>query len=598
MFYVLFYRQVQLMIGILGFFFFIGCPLIAAESSMKVKNADEWLDNTLKPVADWCQSWVFFEMPVGGKEVLVKCQDVTIYRKILGNRALTEKIQLKNGELLDLRVSELKEVMETSLNQQALAFDPKTLRGLMMINGVNYEVSIVPQRAFFVIYWLIFAGAFLTLWFKFVNLTSFGIALKTILMRYTAKDDPGEITHFQAICTALSGTVGLGNIAGVAIGISVGGPGAAFWMFVAGFLGMTTKFCECTLGLRYREFDAKGRVYGGSFYTLKHGLSEIGLGGLGKILAVAFAFFCVGGAFGGGNMFQVNQTFQQLVQISGGTASFWYGKGWLFGTLISIITAMTIIGGIKSIARVTDFLTPFMCLGYILCALYVIFSKAGQLPEAFAVIFKSAFDWGAVGGGALTAMIWGFRRAAFSNEAGFGSSPIAHSAVRTRYPASEGYVALLEPFLDTVVVCTLTALALVVTGVYEGGAAGGGTSAGIALTNAAFTSAGSFLPYCLFLFVLCFAVSTIVSWSYYGQQAWAYLFGRSLIVENIYKFLFCLFIILGAGSKVDSVVDFSDAMMFAMCFPNLIGIYLLLPKIEEEIVKYKKHRQQVDQNLS
>jgi alanine or glycine:cation symporter, AGCS family len=458
---------------------------------------------------------------------------------------------------------------------------------------VGTDLKGEPMKAPFVIFWLGLGGLFLTIFFKFINLTGLKTAYNTVRMKYSRSDDPGEITHFQALSAALSGTVGLGNIAGVAIGISAGGPGAAFWLFVTGFIGMTTKFCECVLGVRYREIE-NGKVYGGSFYTLKKGLAEIGLAPVGKVMAVFFAICCVGGAFGGGNMFQVNQAFEQLVGITGGATSWWAGKGAVFGLIIAVLTGLTIIGGIQSISRVTDKLTPVMCLLYFASAGYVLLVNFGKLPAAIGIIMEDAFTGKAVGGGFLGALIWGIRRAAFSNEAGFGSSPIAHAAVKTRHPASEGYVALLEPFMDTVVICTMTALVIVVTGSYGSLNAGSSTSQAIQITSNAFASAGSVFPYILFLSVLCFAVSTLISWSYYGQQAWAFLFGRSRNVELIYKVIFCGFIIVGAAAKLGSVVDFSDAMMFAMCFPNFIGIYLFLPKIKEEIAKFAEHRRQVD----
>jgi len=453
---------------------------------------------------------------------------------------------------------------------------------------VFFEVPVGSQRVFFVVCWLAGGGVFLTLWFRLLNLRSFPIAWRTIRLKYSRADDPGEITHFQALAAALSGTVGLGNVAGVAIGVAAGGPGAAFWLFIAGFLGMTTKFCECTLGVRYREIVG-GRVYGGSFYTLRHGLAERGLAPLGKALAVVFAVCCVGGAFGGGNMFQVNQAFSQLVAVTGGAGSWWQGRGWLFGLVVAVLTGCTIIGGIRGIARVTDRLAPFMCGLYMLCCLFILGSRIDEIPRALGLIVTSAFNLQAAAGGGLAALIWGFRRAAFSNEAGFGSSPTAHAAVKTRNPASEGYVAMLEPFVDTVVVCSLTALVLVVTGVH----AGTGED-GIRMTSQAFATAGWIFPWLLCVAVLCFALSTLLAWSYYGQQAWAYLFGRSRTTVTVYQVLFCLFIVLGAGSRMDSVVEFSDAMMFAMCFPNFIGIYLLLPVIREEISRFREFRERVD----
>ena len=453
----------------------------------------------------------------------------------------------------------------------------------------DYPILATP----WVLYLLVGSGIFFTLYFGFINITGFPVALRTVRGKYSSPTDPGEISHFQALTAAVSGTVGLGNIAGVAIAVSIGGPGATFWMIVCGIIGMTTKFCEVTLGVRYRDVTPDGRVYGGSMYTLRKGFAERGWPTWGKVLAIAFAFSCLGGTFGAGCMFQVNQAFTQLVGITGGETSFWFGKGWLFGVGMAFLAGAVIIGGIKSIAHVTDKLVPFMCLFYVITCLYVILAHFADIPAAFGTIIGEAFSNNALYGGFFGVLIAGVRRAAFSNEAGFGSAPIAHSAVRTRQPASEGYVALLEPFIDTVIICTMSALVIVVT--QERVAADqASTAAGIAVTSRAFGSVISWFPYMLFVGVFLCAFSTMITWSYYGQQATAYIFGRTRAVDIIYKLIFCLCVVFGAAATLDNVLRLSDALIFAMCFPNFIALYVLLPKIKEEVVSYRAHRHAID----
>ena len=384
----------------------------------------------------------------------------------------------------------------------------------------------------------------------------------------------------------MSATVGLGNIAGVAIAVSIGGAGATFWMIVAGFLGMASKFVECTLGVKYRDIDQNGVVYGGPMYYLTKGLKSKGLEKLGKILAVLFAIFVIGGSFGGGNMFQVNQAFQLVENITGGEASVLHGKGWLFGIVMSVLVGIVIIGGIKKIAKVTDKIVPFMVAIYVTASLFVIFSNLDMIGDAFGQIFSGAFSPEGVAGGAIGVLVQGFRRAAFSNEAGIGSASIAHSAVKTKYAASEGLVALLEPFIDTVVVCTMTALVLIITGNVNSANASLNDAEAILLTSSAFESAISWFPYVLTIAVVLFAFSTMISWSYYGFQGWAYLFGRSKKMEYAYKILFCLFVIVGSAASLGSVIGFSDAMIFAMMVPNMVGIVILAPKVKKELSKY------------
>jgi AGCS family alanine or glycine:cation symporter len=449
---------------------------------------------------------------------------------------------------------------------------------------INDEIS-MPL----VIIWLAAAAIFCTFYFKFINLRSWGLTIRTIRGKYSSPSDPGEITHFQALTAALSGTVGLGNIAGVATAISIGGPGATFWMIVMGFLGMTTKFAECTLGVRYRDIDARGKVFGGPMQYLKKGLAERGLKEVGMVMAVFFAFMCIGGSFGGGNMYQINSATTQFVNTFCDKGGFWDNNRWVFGLIIAVIVGAVIIGGIKSIGKVTAKLVPLMCGMYVVAALMVLLTHLPQIPGAIGEIFSGAFANTAVVGGLVGVLIQGMKRATFSNEAGVGSAAIAHSAVMTRKPASEGIVALLEPFVDTVVVCTMTALAIVVTGTYkEAGVEG------IQITSDAFATVLPWFPYILSLAVILFAFSTMISWSYYGQQAWAYLFGRSKGVELSYNLLFCAAIVVGAALTLGQVTDFSDAMIFAMCVPNLIGVYILLPVIKGELKDFRDHSDRID----
>nr|ADI21707.1 Na+/alanine symporter [uncultured Verrucomicrobiales bacterium HF0130_14P10] len=436
-----------------------------------------------------------------------------------------------------------------------------------------------------VVLWLVTGAIIFTLYLRFVNFRYFRLAIDIVCGKHSDPTDKGEVSHFQALSAALSGTVGLGNIAGVAVAISLGGPGATFWMIIAGLLGMSSKFVECTLGVKYRKFGEDGRTYGGPMYYLRDGLAKRGWGKMGKIFAIFFAVMCVGGSLGGGNMFQINQAFAQFVNVTGGPQESWaQGYGWLFGLVVAALVAMVIIGGIRSIARATSKIVPLMCGIYVLAAIVVLIARINEVPGAFALILSEAFNPQAVTGGFVGVLIQGFKRAAFSNEAGIGSASIAHSAVRTKFPASEGLVSLLEPFIDTVVVCTMTALVIVVTGQWEVGASS--FAEGVSLTSDSFESVIGWFPLLLTLAVLLFAFSTMITWSYYGQQAWAFVFGRGRQADLTYKLIFCLCIILGSAMSLDKVIGFSDAMIFAMCFPNLIGLYFLMPEARRELAIY------------
>lgn len=448
----------------------------------------------------------------------------------------------------------------------------------------------------FVLIWLFFGALFFTVYFGFINIRSFRHAIDVVRGRY---DDPehkevGEVSHFQALTAALSGTVGVGNIAGVAIAVSLGGPGATFWMIIAGLLGMSSKFVECTLGLKYRQTHADGSVSGGPMYYLRDGLAKRNMGGLGKVLAALFAIACIGGSFGGGNMVQVNQATIQLAAVTGGETGFFAQNSWVFGVIMAVIVGIVIVGGIRSIARVTDKVVPFMVGIYILGALFVIVTNYDLIPSAFGRIFGGAFDTDAMYGGLVGVMIQGIKRSAFSNEAGIGSASIAHSAAKTNEPVSEGIVALLEPFIDTVVICTMTALVIVIAdyGTYDAvtvlSNAQAGTLDAINLTSSAFEASISWFPSVLSLAVILFALSTMISWSYYGLKSWTYLFGESRAADISYKVIFCLFIVLGSAISAKSVFDFGDAMIFAMCFPNILGLYFMAGEVKTDLRDYLK----------
>jgi AGCS family alanine or glycine:cation symporter len=447
----------------------------------------------------------------------------------------------------------------------------------------------------FVLMWLLLGAIVFTIYFKFINVTGFKHAIDVVRGKFDNPDkkEPGEVTHFQALTAALSGTVGVGNIAGVAIAVSIGGAGATFWMIVAGVLGMSAKFVECTLGVKYRRQNSDGSVSGGPMYYLSAGLAKKGaaMGQLGKVLAVLFAVACIGGSLGGGNMVQINQATKQLLLVTGGDASFLAGNSWMFGLLMAVIVGLIIIGGIKSIAKVTDKVVPFMVGIYVLGALIVLGANFSSIPHAFSLIISGAFDSGAVYGGIIGVLIQGFKRAAFSNEAGIGSASIAHSAAKTDEPISEGMVSLLEPFIDTVVICTMTALVIVMSDYGSFGAANAlslanGGDFGIELTSSAFSQTIPWFPIVLSVAVILFALSTMISWSYYGLKAWTYLFGESKAADISYKAIFCVFVIIGSAISAKSVFHFGDAMIFAMCFPNVLGLYLLAPEVKADLKDY------------
>ena len=452
---------------------------------------------------------------------------------------------------------------------------------------IFYSVPMFGTEVPLIVLWLIGGGLFFTAYLRFVNLRGFAHAIRIIRGKFAATQDPGEISQFQALTTAVSGTVGIGNIAGVAVAISIGGPGATFWLIVAGFLGMSTKFAECTLGVRYRD-EHNGSVSGGPMYYLQKGLAERSWPKLGRGLGVFYALSMVIGCLGIGNMFQSNQAAAILIDVTGGETSVFAGQAWLVGLLLAIAVGVVIIGGIKSIASTTAKLVPLMALVYILGALLVLGLNFARIPEAFAAIWHGAFNPEGVAGGMVGVMILGFRRAVFSNEAGLGSAAIAHSTARTQEPVSEGYVALLEPFIDTIVICTMTALVIITT-VYEPGLANQSVE-GIELTTRAFTGTLPWFGLPLSVVAVLFAYSTIIAWSYYGLKAFTYLVGDSRAADIGFKLFFLAFVVLGSSVQLGALIDLSDALVFIVAIPNLLGLYLLAPLVRQELNAYEaKH---------
>jgi AGCS family alanine or glycine:cation symporter len=432
-----------------------------------------------------------------------------------------------------------------------------------------------------VVIWLVLGAIFFTVKMKFINIRGVKHALDLVKGVYDNPDDEGEVSHFQALATALSATVGLGNIAGVAVAVTIGGAGATFWMIVAGLLGMSSKFVECTLGVKYRQISEDGRVSGGPMYYLSKGLAKHGQwqGQLGKVLAVIFAILCIGGSFGGGNMFQANQAFAQLES----EFTVLEGNGFFFGLVLAVLVGIVIIGGIRSIAKVTDKIVPIMVATYLGTSLIIIFMNISNFGEAVSAIINGAFSPDAMKGGILGVMIVGFQRSAFSNEAGVGSAIIAHAASKTNEHVSEGIVALLEPFIDTVVVCTITALVLIFTGFADGGP---NHLEGSELTAAAFSSVFPWFKYVLIIAIFLFAFSTMISWSYYGLKSWNYLFGQTKQATIAYKVLFLCFIVIGSSTSLGAVLDFSDMMILGMAFPNILGLYFLVGEVKTDLVSY------------
>ncbi|MBK5194206.1 MAG: amino acid carrier protein, partial [Flavobacteriaceae bacterium] len=495
-------------------------------------------------------------------------EDINVYANAPGTlRYLTQE-----GEVIYDYKNKEDVIMRGAHNLAQIVYDEPV--ALTHPNG-----DLIKKNIPFIVVWLLFGALFFTIRMGFINFRGFRHSFQLASGKYDDPDAPGQITHFQALSTAISGTVGLGNIAGVAVAISLGGAGATFWMILAGLLGMSSKFVECTLGVKYRFINSEGRVFGGPMNYLRYGLEKRNQKGLGKVLAAVFSVLAIGASFGGGNMFQSNQAFEQLQ----GQFPFLVGNGFYFGLVTAVLVGVVIIGGINSIAKVTEKIVPIMAGIYILGCFTVIFINIENILPALSAIYVGAFNPTALKGGIIGVLIVGFQRAAFSNEAGVGSAAIAHSAAKTNHPPSEGFVALLEPFIDTVVVCTLTALVLIFTGMHEVEG-----MAGAQLTSDAFGSVVSWFPYVLTLAVFLFAFSTMISWSYYGMRAWTYLFGKSKRSEIIYKVMFLIFVVIGASVSLGAVLDFSDMMILAMSFPNIIGLYIMSGEVRSDLRAYMK----------
>jgi AGCS family alanine or glycine:cation symporter len=467
--------------------------------------------------------------------------------------------------------------------------------------AVFYPVPVAPGKTMPAAVMLLIAGAFFfTVRMGFINLRGFRHAILVTAGKYDNKNSTGEVSHFQALTTALSATVGLGNIAGVATAVTIGGPGATFWMIIAGIVGMSSKFVECTLGQKYRRVRSDGTIMGGAMYYLSHGLAELGLAPLGKVLAVLFAVLCIGASFGGGNAYQVNGSLGAVSQ----TIPYLQAHPWIYGLVMLVLTAIVIIGGIRRIASVADKIVPLMCSVYVLAGLFILLKNFDRIPSAFGSILDGAFSPAAYTGGFFGVLVQGFKRAAFSNEAGVGSAAIAHSAAKTEYPIREGIVALLEPFIDTVVICTMTALVIVITGAYdytnaetrpdfkaqvsfkpgESAPANAPNVQGAALTSLAMDSEIQGFRYVLAFATFLFAYSTMISWSYYGERCWAYLFGDG--TSMVYRIIFLIFTFFGSVISVGNILNFSDLMIFGMMIPNMIGLLLLSGKVRRDLSVY------------
>ncbi|CAL9644438.1 alanine/glycine:cation symporter family protein [Streptomyces sp. enrichment culture] len=455
---------------------------------------------------------------------------------------------------------------------------------------VFYTVPVAGTELPLIVAWLVVAGIVFTGWFGFVQLRKFKLAVDVVRGKYDEKGSTGEVNHFQALTAAVSGTVGLGNIAGVAVAVSIGGPGATFWMILCGLLGMATKFVEVTLGVKYREVHADGTVSGGPMHYLPKGLADrFGKNGktLGKVLAVLASFMILFFGLFGGNLFQVNQSYAQLVSVTGGESGLMGSSAGalFFGILIAALVGIVLLGGIRSIASVTSRLVPAMAGIYIAACLVVIAVNVSAVPSAISSIVEGAFNPQGVAGGVLGALIIGFKRAAFSNEAGLGSAPIAHSAVKTKHPASEGLVALLEPFIDTVVICTITALTIVIANPasYVEIRNGGEAIGGVTITSDAFETVLPWFPYILTVAVMLFAISTVLTWGYYCMKAWTHLFGRSRTSELTFKVFYTVFAVAGSLLTLQTLIDMADAVLFMLAVINIIGLYLLAPVVKREL---------------
>ncbi|QXP51855.1 alanine:cation symporter family protein [Cellulophaga sp. HaHa_2_95] len=548
--------------------FALMAPIFTFSQEVVEKGLDEKIDEAFKPISDFFSAVIFFnvwhdpDIPFVLVLLVASALFFTIYFGFPNVRFFGKAINTVRGKYEDIEKHGAKELY----GEDGIAQGQD-------LSNVDIEEHLVGLED---------------------DLAVNGDIIDTI--RDESSD--GEVSHFQALATAVSGTVGNGNIAGVALAIALGGPGATFWMIVCGLLGMSTKFVECTLGVQYRDVGEDGTVYGGPMYYLSKGLKERGFQKLGKVAAVIFAVFCIGGSFGGGNAAQSNQATIVLKELFNWQST---AAGAIVGLGLAILVGIIIIGGIKRIAQVTEKVVPFMAIMYVVACLYIIFANFNLIDDAVALIVTEAFNPKAIGvGGVIGVLLVGFKRAAFSNEAGAGSASIAHSAVRTKYSASEGLVALLEPFIDTVLICTMTALVIVIFnfgGYFEYGLdvstdGSGAVQIGADVVQGAGITAKAFaayIPYSnvfLTIAVVLFAVSTMISWSYYGLQSWKFLFGRGKAADLTYKFLFLTFVVIGAAASMGSIWAFSDAMIFAMVFPNMVGLFFLFPVVKKQLKRY------------
>ena len=454
---------------------------------------------------------------------------------------------------------------------------------------IFFPVSIMGNNIPLIIFWILFAGIFFTIYLKGIAIWGFKHAVDTIVKPAEKNHEGfGEVSSFQALATALSGTIGIGSIAGVAISISIGGPGAAFWIFIGALLGMSIKFFEATLAVKYRRFNLDGSVSGGPMHYIAHGLTRKKMRWLGQPLSVVYAILCIGAGITGGNMIQINQTAHQIVFITGGEGSIFHGFTWVIGFIVAVLIGMVVVGGIKSIAKVTTILTPTMCLLYIISGTIVILANFANIPHALALIFHEAFHPTAVAGGVFGTIIIGLRRSVQSNEAGTGAAAIVYATAQTKEPVSQGFVALLETFL-TGVLCLFTSFAIVFSGVLDMSTVG--EISGLELASNAFQSVIPFFPIILSLIAVLFALSTLISWAYYGQKAWTFLLGEGKKRVLTFNIIYCLFIIIGSAMNVKSVIDITDAMMVALCVPNIIVLYILCPEIKRDLKLYlEKHK--------
>ncbi len=601
-------KKILLNLFLLAAIVSISVQATAQETAEQEQSLDDVINNTMTPLTAALGRVIFFAIPTGETHTLTELQENGEYWSMdeMGLSVSFSGDEVPYGQEftidpIDQGYFDLTYTIDDAPVQSQHRFgdvvELENFPGFTIKvsptetdSRASYHFTPLQKEIPFVLIWLLVGALFFTVYMKFVNVRSFRHALDVVRGKFDDPDHPGEVSHFQALTAALSGTVGVGNIAGVAMAVSMGGPGATFWMILAGIFGMSSKFVECTLGVKYRKYNDDGSVSGGPMFYLSQGLAKQGKKRLGKVLAALFAVACIGGSIGGGNMVQINQATQQLIDVTGGTESVFFERGWIFGLIIAVVVAMIIIGGIKSIARVTDKIVPGMVAIYLVAAIVVIVLNIDKLGWAFGQIFTGAFSPDAVFGGFIGVLILGFKRAAFSNEAGIGSASIAHSAAKTDEPVSEGVVALLEPFIDTVVICTITALVIIITNFGGLGTEAvfntAGQLGGVSLTSAAFESAIPWFPVVLSIAVILFALSTMISWSYYGLKAWTYLFGESKVANITYKAMFCFFVVVGSAMSLGAVFDFGDIMIFAMAFPNILGLYFLAPEIKKDLADY------------